>query len=511
MKLNISFLIISGLLLFSGRGLKPVERGTGPTVSADSTRIEVTTVATGLDVPWEMAWGPDKRIWFTEQGGTISSLNPQTGEKKELLKIKEVLRLRSLGLLGMAFHPDFGKSPFVYVDYTSKKISGKDSVIVCKLVRYTFKNNALISPKVLLEIPGNTGHNGSRITISPDRKIMFATGDAVTTTNAQDIHSLNGKVLRINLDGSIPADNPIKSSLVWSRGHRNIQGLVYGPNGILYSSEHGDASDDELNIIQKGKNYGWIRVQGYCDEPKEKAFCDSVQVTEPIKAWTPTIAPAGIDFYNSDAIPEWKNAILLTTLKDNDLRVLKLDRSGKKIQSEKIYFDKVYGRIRDLCVAPNGDIYISTSNRDWNPAPGFPKETDDRILRISRSKTGQTLASASLSETNNTDQAGKKIYSQYCASCHKPDGMGIPGTFPPLRGAEQVAGIKTGLLNIIINGLQGAIKVNGKLYDQHMPAFGFLSDQDIAAVSTYVRMNFGGQTEGITASEVAAVRKVKTH
>jgi glucose/arabinose dehydrogenase len=232
--------------------------------TTDSTRISVNTVISGLNAPWEISWGPDNWIWITEQGGTISRVNPQTGEKKELIRISEVLRLRSLGLLGMAFHPDFKKYPYVFVDYTTRK----DSInIICKLVRYRYANDKLIEPKTLLAIPGNTGLNGSRIVISPDRKIMFATGDAITETNAQDIKSLNGKVLRLNLDGSVPADNPIKGSLVWSWGHRNIQGLVYGPDNILYASEHGDASDDELNIIQKGKNYGWIRVEGFCDQP----------------------------------------------------------------------------------------------------------------------------------------------------------------------------------------------------------------------------------------------------
>lgn len=475
--------------------------------TTDSTRISVNTVISGLNVPWEISWGPDNWIWITEQGGTISRVNPQTGEKKELIRISEVLRLRSLGLLGMAFHPDFKKYPYVFVDYTTRK----DSInIICKLVRYRYANDKLIEPKTLLAIPGNTGHNGSRIVISPDRKIMFATGDAITETNAQDIKSLNGKVLRLNLDGSVPADNPIKGSLVWSWGHRNIQGLVYGPNNILYASEHGDASDDELNIIQKGKNYGWIKVEGFCDQPKEKAFCDSVKVTEPIKAWTPTIAPAGIDYYNADTIPEWKNSILITTLKDSDLRILKLDKTRKKVIGETVYFNKTYGRLRDLCVAPNGDIYVSTSNRDWNPAKGFPKETDDRILRISRSKKGMTLTKASLSQPEDrslTSDNGKRIYTQYCSACHKVDGTGVEGTFPPLKGAEQVMGEKTVLLKIILKGLSGKVEVSGKSYNQHMPAFGFLKNQDIADVCTYVRTSFGNEATKVSEDEVIAARK----
>jgi glucose/arabinose dehydrogenase/mono/diheme cytochrome c family protein len=458
-------------------------------------QLEVTSVISGLNVPWEITWGPDNWIWMTEQSGTICRVNPNTGEKKVLVTIPDVLRLRTLGLLGLAFHPDFKKTPFLYTDYTFRK----DSVtIATKLVRYTYKNGLLVNPKILLEVAGHTGHNGSRITISPDRKIMFATGDAITITNAQSLTSPNGKVLRLNLDGSIPADNPIKGSPIWSWGHRNIQGLVYGPNGILYSSEHGDASDDEVNIIQKGLNYGWPRVEGFCDTPKEKAFCDSVKVTEPVKAWTPTIAPAGIDFYTGATFPEWKNSLLLTTLKEADLRVLKLDKSGKQIIAEHIILDGEYGRLRDVCIAPNGDIYVSTSNRDWNPGTGFPKKNDDHLLRIRRSKKPAQTSTKPIAKT--------ELYQLYCASCHKEDGTGIPGTFPPLKGTEQVNGSHDTLLKIMLKGLSGPIIVNGEEYDQQMPGFAFLSDSDLATIATYIRSNFGNKSPAVTPADVGKTR-----
>jgi len=458
-----------------------------------------------------MIWGPDNFLWITEQSGTISRLNPQTGKKHELIRIKEVYRNRSLGLLGMAMHPDFAKNPYIYVDYTSLKDA---ETIVCKLVRYTFQNNQLTSPKLLLEFPANTGHNGSRIVISPDKKLMFATGDAASLTNAQDINSLNGKVLRINLDGSVPSDNPIKGSFVWSLGHRNIQGLAYAPNGILYASEHGDATEDELNIIEKGKNYGWIRVEGFCDQPGEKPFCDSVKVTEPIKAWTPTIAPAGITFYSNTSIPEWTNSILLTTLKDSDLRVIKMDQSGTKVTSEDIYFDNIFGRLRSVCQAPNGDIYLATSNRDWNPGKGFPKSSDDMIIRIRQTKTGKLLStylrkSPGLIASDDKDRSGKEIYRLYCASCHKENGLGVAGTFPPLKNAEQVSGPKRDFLKILLKGLKGEIVVLDKKYDQHMPEFSFLKDHEISDVANYVRQNFGRNTEKIETSDVTAARQSK--
>ncbi len=263
-------------------------------IKLKTTNLGVTTIASNLNVPWEIAWGPDDQIWFTEQSGTISKVNPINGKKKLLLTIPEVYRIRTLGLLGMAIYPD-KKKPYVFVDYTHKN---KDSTVVSRLVRYTYTSDTLKDPLILLEIPASTGHNGSRVAISPDGKVFWATGDAAKNPNAQDITSLNGKTLRLNMDGTIPADNPIPGSPVWSRGHRNIQGLVFTPDGILFSSEHGDATDDEINIIKESGNYGWRKVQGYCDLPEEKAYCDSTLIIEPTRAWTPTIAPSGIDYYH---------------------------------------------------------------------------------------------------------------------------------------------------------------------------------------------------------------------
>jgi aldose sugar dehydrogenase len=484
-------------------------------ITLDSAQIGVGTVASGLDVPWEMVWGPDNWLWFTEQGGTVSKLNPATGQKKVMLKIPDVYRRRSMGLLGMALHPDFKKSPYVFLDYTFLQ----GSTILSRLVRYTYKADTLTDPVVLLDnIPGANGHNGSRVVIAPDGKLMMTTGDLNVGKNAQDKNSINGKILRMNLDGSVPADNPIPGSRVWSWGHRNAQGLVWSANGILYSSEHGDASNDELNLIRKGNNYGWPQVEGFCDRSEEKAFCETTPVTEPLKAWTPIIAPAGIEFYNGEAIPEWRNALLLTTLKSQSFRVLKLNSAGTAIVNEEIYLDKAFGRLRDVCVSPAGDIYVSTSNKDWNPAEGFPKASDDRIIRLFRVKKGTviTKAPAQVSITNVQETAqpvlpdmvapGKIVYDQYCVSCHKSDGNGVTETFPPLQGAEQVLTDKNDLIKIVLHGLSGPVKVKGVEYNQQMPAFAFLSDKEVADVLTYVRYQFGEKASGIVAEEVGKLR-----
>ncbi|MEO5650283.1 MAG: PQQ-dependent sugar dehydrogenase [Ginsengibacter sp.] len=484
-------------------------------IRIDSTKIGVTTILSDLNVPWEIAWGPDNQIWFTEQSGTISKVDPHTGKKKLLLDIThEVYRQRTLGLLGMVIYPD-KKQHYLIVDYTTH--TGKDSILVSRLVRYTYTNDTLKNPFILLEIPGGPGgHNGSRVAVSPDGKVFWSTGDATRDKNAQDILSLNGKILRLNIDGSIPIDNPYPGSPVWSFGHRNSQGLVFTPEGILFNSEHGDATDDEVNLIQKSRNYGWPNVEGYCNTPDEKAYCDSTGIAEPIKAWTPCIAPSGIDYYHSAKIPEWNNSILLVTLKGSSFRVLKLNKQGNSIISEKIYFQNQFGRLRDICVSPTGDIYISTSNRDWNPL-GVPKKNDDRIIRIGKISEVDNLSQVNINDVADaasgrvslpeSSSPGNTIYTNYCASCHKKDGSGVAGTFPALRNNQYVTGEKRLLTKIVLKGSVALPIKNQYEKSEKMPAFNFLNDQQIADVLTYIRQTWGNHADSISNEEVKKTRK----
>jgi glucose/arabinose dehydrogenase len=210
--------------------------------------------------------------------------------------------------------------------------------------------------------------------------LFMTTGDAANTSTPQNLTSLNGKILRLHLDGSIPVDNPIPGSPVWSWGHRNPQGLVMAPSGILYSSEHGPSSDDEVNIIVPGGNYGWPTVRGFCDETTELAFCADSSVVEPIAAWTPTLAISGADYYAHTNIPSWSNALLVTSLKASRLVALKLSEDGRSATEETQHFTNWFGRLRDLCISPSGDIYLAVSNRDGR---GTVHPGDDRIVKIS--------------------------------------------------------------------------------------------------------------------------------
>lgn len=330
--------------------------------------IRDSVIVKNLNFPWEIVWGPDNFIWMTERGGRISRINPSDGVVAPLLTIGEVESIGEGGLLGMVLHPNFLTTPQLFVVYDYNKNGGYWE----KVVRYTYNGTTLTNPLTIIDnIVAASNHDGSRLLIVND-KLFITTGDATDQSLPQNTSSVNGKILRINLDGSIPADNPVSGNPYWSFGHRNPQGLVFA-NNKLYSSEHGPNNDDEINIIEKGKNYGWPNVQGYCDQAAEKTFCTANNVVEPIKAWTPTIATCGLDYYNSDLIPQWKNSLLLVALKNARLYQMKLDDAFSSITSTNEYFNNKYGRMRDLCISPDGKVYICTSNG-----------SNDKIIEITK-------------------------------------------------------------------------------------------------------------------------------
>ncbi len=344
-------------------------------IESNGITIHTTDIATGLDTPWEILWAPDNHIWFTEREGRISRLDPATKVVDHLLTIDEVHEESEAGLLGMTLHPEFTDHPYVYVVYNYLF----EDEIREKVVRFTWNGVNLSDPLTLLEnIPGNRTHNGSRILFGPDNMLYFSLGDVSDASNAQDLESLNGKILRMEPDGGIPDDNPFPGSLVYSYGHRNPQGLVFTPLGRLYSSEHGPQNDDELNRIQMGANYGWPEVHGYCDEPSELSYCESENVIEALAAWTPTLAVAGLDYFsNENSI--WTGNLLMTALKSGKLLSLSLNGDGSQITGEETWIDDHFGRLRDLCISPEGRVFIATSNRDGRGDPG---PLDDRIIEL---------------------------------------------------------------------------------------------------------------------------------
>jgi aldose sugar dehydrogenase len=324
--------------------------------------IKGSVLVKGLSYPWEILWGPDEHIWMTERGGKISRVNPATGAVIPVHTIAEVSSRGEGGLLGMVLHPQFSSKPYVYVGYNYYKGSDYSE----KIVRFTYNGSTLVSPLTLLDnIEASSIHNGCRLLITPDLKLFITTGDASNQSRPQDPNSVNGKVLRINLDGSIPSDNPQPGKAYWSLGHRNAQGLVFA-NNIMYVSEHGPSTDDEINIIEKGKNYGWPEVNGFCNERGERSFCNTNNVKEPIKAWTPTTAACGMEYYKGNLIPQWKNSLIMAALKDERLHQMKLSENYTSISSTNEYFVNEYGRLRDVCISPAGKVYFCTSNGGKN-------------------------------------------------------------------------------------------------------------------------------------------------
>jgi len=333
----------------------------GKKSSVDTPADSVRILKSGLNYPWEILWGKDDHIWMTERGGKISKVDPKTGNTVFSASIAEVVSKSEGGLLGMVQHPDFLNNGLFYVVYNYR--SGGSYLE--KLVQMKYENGNMQPVKTLLDnIPAANFHDGSRLLISGGNnpRLFMTTGDATVKPNAQLISSVSGKVLRFNLDGSIPADNPFSNSPVWSYGHRNQQGLVM-VNGIMYASEHGPDIEDEVNIIEKSRNYGWPSVNGPCDQVDEISFCSVANVKEPIwSSGSSTLAVCGLDYYNNNRIPQWKNCLLMLTLKDASLRALKLNADGRSVTGQQTYFKNRFGRLRDICISPAGIVYICSSN-----------------------------------------------------------------------------------------------------------------------------------------------------
>ncbi len=356
-------LIVIVGILFLGISCKK-DRNNGE----DQNPVDLKTkvLVSNLRLPWELVYAPDDHIWFTEKEGGISRINPQNSQVTALHTISEVRVVGEGGLLGMALHPQFNTNSSVYVFY------GYGNPYKNKLVKFSYGNGTLNNPQTLLDnIPASTNHNGSRLLIVGD-KLFVTTGDAEDLSTPQNVNSLAGKILRLNLDGSIPADNPFPNNPVWSYGHRNAQGLTMVENK-LFSSEHGPASDDEINIIEKGRNYGWPTVKGKCNEASETTFCNQNNIAESIIEWTPTIAPSGMTYYNSNYFPQFKNSLLLALLKGSRLMQLKLNDAQTAIVETKDFFVGEFGRIRAVTQSPEGKVYICTS-----------KGSGDQIVEISK-------------------------------------------------------------------------------------------------------------------------------
>lgn len=356
--------------------VKP-DQNTGMKKDTLERSYEVKLVADNLYVPWSIVFTDPDRILITERNGKLRIIQDGILSEKPLKVFEEVSSNGEEGLMGLALDPDYKDNKFIYLSYA---YGGSDKMSV-KVVRYKDEGDRLSDEKTIMDgLPAERYHAGCRLRFGPDGKLYITTGDAGERKLAQDINTLYGKILRINPDGTIPADNPFPDSPVWSYGHRNPQGIDWYPGtDILYSTEHGPSGfdgpggGDEVNIIVKGGNYGWPVVSH--KESKEGMI-------SPVLEFTPAIAPASGMFYRSDSIPQFKNNYFFGCLRGSGIMRVEIDKNDpSRIISNEMLAEVNFGRIRDITQGPDGAIYFSTSNRDGR---GSIREGDDKIYKIIR-------------------------------------------------------------------------------------------------------------------------------
>lgn len=344
--------------------------------AALSAEFSVETFVSGLNTPWAIDFAPDNRIFISERSGRIRIVERGRLRPEPWMNF-EVAASGEAGLLGLAIDPQFSQNRFVYVAYSYR--NGVFS-IRNRLVRLREepKTGAGVVDKILIDdVPGAGNHDGGRVKFGPDGKLYWTMGDAQTTRYAQNLKSLNGKILRLNSDGSVPTDNPFAGSYVYSYGHRNPQGIAWQPGtSRLYATEHGPSGfqgccRDEVNFIEAGKNYGWPEIRG--DESK------AGMVAPVIHAGTSeTWAPGGAAFVTHGP---WAGSLLFVGLRGQTLYRLILDSNnpGKAEKLERYPLPQ-YGRLRDIVEGPDQALYLLTSNHDGRGRPG---SDDDRVIRLS--------------------------------------------------------------------------------------------------------------------------------
>ena len=365
--LTILGLIGTGIYLFkNNQQLKPVTQPAPTAYDADGEKYtwDIQTVATGLEVPWDLGLDGDK-LFITERPGKLKVL--ENGLVKTIATLPQVVSVGESGLTGMALHPNFSENGYIYLYYTYRN-SGQ---ILNRVSRFILKENLLKDEKIVLDkLPGGSIHNGGRLRFGLDGKLWVLTGDAARPSSAQQINSLSGKVLRMNDDGSVPEDNPIKNNLVYSLGHRNPQGLAWHPlTEELLVTEHGETAHDEVNIIKPNNNYGWPEIK--------KCFSDDPRFINPILcSGQETYAPSGIASFGTN-IWRLRNSFVFAGLRGNLLE--RIEVIDGKIGERETIIKGTYGRLRSVLIDKDGNIYVGTSNKDGR---GNPVNEDDRILKI---------------------------------------------------------------------------------------------------------------------------------
>ena len=356
----------------------PAGRGAGEvqTSPQSATRFKIEKVVGGLEVPWSIVWAPDGRMIVAERPGRVRVVENGTLRPQPLYVVTDVEETGESGLMSVALHPQFSSNRLLYLSYAYTSGSG----ISVRVVRLREAPEGLVDRKVIIEnIPAAQYHAGCRLRFGSDGKLYVTTGDATRRDLAQKLDSLAGKTLRLNDDGTVPQDNPYVGQQnarpeIWSIGHRNAQGLDFQPGSdLMFQTEHGPSrfdgpeGGDEVNIVEKGKNYGWPVIHHTQSRPGMES---------PLLEYTPACAPASGAFYRGSVLANFKGNFFFGCLRGERLQRVVLD--GRRVVSQE-ELAKDYGRIRDVAEGPDGFLYFSTSNRDGR---GRPTQDDDRIMRL---------------------------------------------------------------------------------------------------------------------------------
>lgn len=327
------------------------------------TPVAVSTFAEGLANPWGIAALPDGTFLVTERSGTLRRISADGALSDPIGGVPQVDAKQQGGLLDVAIAPDFADSSVIYLTYAK----GVEGGTVTAAARAVLDGDKLTDVKDIFvqDPPADTyAHYGSRVVPTPDGKVFITTGEHFTEANrqlAQDINTTYGKTIRLNADGSVPQDNPFVDrdgvDGIWSYGHRNVQGATLGPDGTLWTMEHGPAGGDELNHSQAGLNYGWPVISygvNYDGSPVGSGKSAMEGMEQPVYYWDPVIAPGGMAFYDGD-FADWQGDLLIAGLNPGSLTRLRLD--GDRVAGEERLLQDV-GRIRDVEVLNDGDLLI---------------------------------------------------------------------------------------------------------------------------------------------------------
>jgi glucose/arabinose dehydrogenase len=325
------------------------------------------TVVDDLTTPWGLAFLPSGEALVAERDTGKIKLIRKSGTAKTVGTVKGVRALGEGGLLGLAVAPTKGdKDPLVFAYLTT---ANDNRVIAMPYDRSEEKFGP--ARTILTGIPSGGVHNGGRMTFGPDGYLYIGTGDASHDSLAQDRDSLGGKILRITRDGEPAPGNPFPGSPVWSYGHRNVQGLAFDDEGRLWATEFGQDTWDELNLIQKGGNYGWPEVEGMAEESAAAARTSEEDFIDPVAQWRPDDAsPSGLAYA--------AGSLWMACLRGERLWRIEIDGT-RVVGKPRVFFRSSYGRLRTIALAPDDTLWLTTSNTDGR---GNPADHDDRILRL---------------------------------------------------------------------------------------------------------------------------------